>query len=132
MKIIISESQYTKLISENKRRTEFPGIDFFNGNWKLIFKHLDMFTFDGNVINNLIEYKGYLIDKINEYANDNVDIDLRDYYIWYNNEHVRFINDEGLVTTSRYEEDNDQDEYKAYYLDELPYDVLKEIYDIIL
>lgn len=130
MKYLITETQYKKLITEN--RIEFPGIEYFAGNWQLVNKMLDKFTFDGKVIDNLSEYKEYLIDKIDEYAKENVDIDVRDYYIWYNNEHVRFVNDEGLVTTARYEEDNDQDEYFAYYIHELPYDILKEIYDIIL
>lgn len=129
MKYLITETQYKKLITEN--RIEFPGIEYFAGNWQLVNKMLDKFTFDGKVIDNLSEYKEYLIDKIDEYAKENVEIDLYDYYIIYRDERVHYLNHDGIITTVKYDED-DQDEYFAYYIHELPYDILKEIYDIIL
>jgi hypothetical protein len=140
MKYIISESQYNRVINEG--RTEFPGIDDFNGNWGTVKKLLDKFTFQGRVITNLIESSEYLIDMIMAYMREreDVDIDLRDYNLWYNNEQVREVYIDGTLTTAEWIEDDSQDDnggfehnyYRSHNLNELPYSILKDIYDAIV
>lgn len=131
MKYIITEQQY-KTLFEN-HRVEFPGINFFGGDWDMVEGMINNFTFNGEVITNLTDYKEYLIDTISKYVDEQYDIDMDRYNLYYDNERILTLSDRFVTTRfTDYEFDEDgEDFYKSYYYDELPYDVLKEIYDAL-
>lgn len=68
MKYIIRESQYKRLI-EQEERFEFPGIEYFNGDWDVISHALNNMTLYGEVYSDINEFKkAYYIKGIQEFV----------------------------------------------------------------
>jgi hypothetical protein len=88
MKYIISESQYKRVINEDKGRIEFPGIEYFNDDWGLVEKILNRFTFKGEQYSNIEDLmKAYYIDFIVNWVDPQIDIESDD------NDHIAILDD---------------------------------------
>lgn len=132
MKIIIRESQYNLILNEDKGRIEFPGIEFFNGDWNIVAKHLNKFTFNGKIYNNLIDIKEYIIDLIKKkVAASDGWIDMIDFNLLiasdYYNSYLSSLS-KNFVTVVLYPDDWDEDEvYSEIPYNDLRFDDIKDI-----
>jgi len=87
MKYIISENQYIRL-NEQEERMEFPGIDYFGGDWGIVEAMLDKLIYNGQQYSDIKDLmKAYYIDFIVNWVNPQIDIESDD------NEHIAILDD---------------------------------------
>jgi len=78
MKYIISENQYIRL-NEQEERMEFPGIDYFGGDWGIVEAMLDKLIYNGQQYSDIKDLmKAYYIDFIVNGVNPQIDIESDD------------------------------------------------------
>jgi hypothetical protein len=139
MKYIIRESQYSRII--NEERIEFPGIEYFNDDWGLVEKSLNRFTYKGKQYSKTDDLiKDYYINKIREivlkYGDEYGDDTLLDlaamnlglYLIKRIGEEYHQIHVLGLHSAWVFVEDVEDNELNAYWLE---YDDINPYYMIV-
>lgn len=110
MKYIISETQYMRLV-EQEDGMEFPGIDYFGGDWSIVGSMLDRLTYKGERYSDIEDLmKAYYIDYIIDWVTPQIDIESDD------NDHIAIWEDIDLYQSGVdvYNEINEHWEFRDY------------------